>query len=168
MKPKLNASSWLRDSRTWIACMVLTFCAFLCLFAPSVFRERPSDASFDHVLAAVTETMDMTDYPQADQSVIRSKLGLDAAQFPGIYYGRTRNAMKAEEMLLIQYDPARKQEVLDAVNQRIQGQIQVYEGYAPEQKARTEQAVISVHPNYLLYITGDQARQAEKRFLEAL
>ena len=88
----------------WTIGMIVTFTAFLCFFLPSVFREGPSQADFADVTAAVTEGMDLTAYPAADQSLIRSKLGLDPAQYPDIAYWRSLNAMDAEELLIIRFD----------------------------------------------------------------
>ncbi len=118
--------------------------------------------------AAVTEGMDLTAYPAADQSLIRSKLGLDPAQYPDIAYWRSLNAMDAEELLIIRFDPAQEQDVLDKVNARIQSQKDIYQGYAPEQLDMVNQAVVDVHPNYLFYMTGPQAKEAAARFEEAL
>lgn len=152
----------------WTIGMIVTFTAFLCFFLPSVFREGPSQADFADVTAAVTEDMDMTAYPAADQSLIRSKLGLDPAQYPDIAYWRSLNAMDAEELLIIRFDPAQEQDVLDKVNARIQSQKDIYQGYAPEQLDMVNQAVVDVHPNYLFYMTGPQAKEAAARFEEAL
>ena len=152
----------------WTIGMIVTFTAFLCFFLPSEFREGPSQADFADVTAAVTEGMDLTAYPAADQSLIRSKLGLDPAQYPDIAYWRSLNAMDAEELLIIRFDPAQEQDVLDKVNARIQSQKDIYQGYAPEQLDMVNQAVVDVHPNYLFYMTGPQAKAAAARFEEAL
>lgn len=152
----------------WTAGMIFTFAVFLCFFIPSLLRESPSRADFAAVNQAVTANLDMTAYPAADQSLIRSKLDLDPSQYQGVAYYRSLNAMDAEELLIIQYEPSQKQEVLDKVNTRIQSQKDVYKGYAPEQLEMMNQAVVSVHPNYLLYMTGQQAHQAESQFEEAL
>lgn len=152
----------------WIIGLIFTFLAFLCYFIPSLIRETPSQVAFADVVNATTAGLDMTNYPQADQSVIRSKLGLEPSEFPGLNYYRSSNAMQAEEMLIIQFDPAQQKQVLDAVDQRIESQKQVYEGYAPEQLAEMQNAIISVHPNYLLYVTGAQGELARSQFEEAL
>lgn len=170
MKREIRQGLSLKEMKLtrWTAGMILTFIAFLCFFIPSLLQESPSRADFAAVNEATTAGLDMTAYPAADQSLIRSKLSLDPSRYQGVAFYRSLNAMDAEEMLVIQYDPSQKQEVVDKVNARIQSQKDIYKGYAPEQLETLNQAVVSVHPNYLLYVTGPQARQAESQFEEAL
>ena len=77
--------------------------------------------------------------------------------------------MDAEELLILKLaDPSQAEAAAAAIQERNQSQINVYEGYAPEQYALCEDAVIDVQGNYILYVVHKDADRIDAAFREAL
>lgn len=77
--------------------------------------------------------------------------------------------MSANELCIVQFDDAQHGQAFeDAARKRIASQHDIYAGYAPEQSALMESALVDVEDNYALYYVGDSASEMEKLFESAL
>lgn len=139
--------------------------AIVCLYIFSLLQTgRQSAAPFDDVAQAVFASVDTSSMQPADNQMIRRLYGLQPADYDGIalYYPTTN--MGAEELLVIRLSDMSQQEtVTAALEQRVADQIHVFEGYAPEQTALLQRAILDVQGNYILLAVhpdGDAARDA--------
>lgn len=77
--------------------------------------------------------------------------------------------MYANEALLIRLsDISQAESVRTAIEERIDTQREIFAGYAPEQTALLERAVVDVRGNYILYVTDDDADRIDEVFRSAL
>lgn len=129
-----------------------------------------SSAEPEAVAAAVTETIDMTNMIEADNQMIKRLYGLDPASFDGciLYYPTTN--MMAEELLIIRLaDVSQQEAVRSAVESRLQTQKNTFEGYGVEQfDMLTNNSVIEIRGNYVLFVVNSASANARKAFLGAL
>lgn len=129
-----------------------------------------SSAEPEAVAAAVTETIDMTNMIEADNQMIKRLYGLDPASFDGciLYYPTTN--MMAEELLIIRLaDVSQQETVRSAVESRLQTQKNTFEGYGVEQfDMLTNNSVIEIRGNYVLFVVNSASANARKAFLGAL
>ena len=129
-----------------------------------------SNADPLEVAEAVVETIDMENMLEADNQLIKRFYGLDPASFDGciLYYPTTN--MMAEEVLIVKLkDMSQQAQVRAAIEKRIETQKTTFEGYGVEQfELLTNNAVIEVRGNFILFIVNADSAEAQKAFLKAI
>jgi hypothetical protein len=129
-----------------------------------------SNADPVEVAEAVVETIDMENMLEADNQLIKRFYGLDPASFDGciLYYPTTN--MMAEEVLIVKLkDMSQQAQVRAAIEKRIETQKTTFEGYGVEQfELLTNNAVIEVRGNFILFIVNADSAEAQKAFLKAI
>ena len=129
-----------------------------------------SNADIADVEAAVTAEIDMTNMVSGDNKMIKRFYGLDPAQFESVvlYYPTTN--MMAEELLIVKLSDMSQQEMVrSAVEARIATQKNTFEGYGVEQfEMLSNNAVIEVRGNYILFVVNANSAAAQKAFLGAI
>ena len=129
-----------------------------------------SNADPLEVAEAVVETIDMENMLEADNQLIKRFYGLDPASFEGciLYYPTTN--MMAEEVLIVKLkDMSQQEQVRTAIEKRIETQKTTFEGYGVEQfDLLTNNAVIEVRGNFILFVVNADSAEAQKAFLKAI
>ena len=129
-----------------------------------------SNADPAEVAEAVVETIDMENMLEADNQLIKRFYGLDPASFEGciLYYPTTN--MMAEEVLIVKLkDMSQQEQVRTAIEKRIETQKTTFEGYGVEQfELLTNNAVVEVRGNYVLFVVNANSQAALDAFLDAL
>jgi len=129
-----------------------------------------SSADPMEVAEAVVETIDMENMLEADNQLIKRFYGLDPASFEGcILYDPATN-MVAEEILIVKLkDMSQQEQVRAAIEQRIETQKTTFEGYGVEQfELLTNNAVVEVRGNFVLFVVNANSAEAQKAFLKAI
>lgn len=147
---------------------VLIVAVFMLLFMFGGSGESSADAR--EVADAVIATMDMDAMLEADNQLIKRFYGLDPASFESciLYYPNTN--MMAEEVLIVKLaDVSQQEQVRAACEKRIATQKTTFEGYGVEQfELLTNNAVIEVRGNFILFIVNADSAEAQKAFLKAI
>ena len=129
-----------------------------------------SNADPAEVAEAVVETIDMENMLEADNQLIKRFYGLDPSSFEAciLYYPTTN--MMAEEVLIVKLkDMSQQDQVRTAIEKRIETQKTTFEGYGVEQfDLLTNNAVVEVRGNFVLFIVNANSAEAQKAFLKAL
>ncbi len=129
-----------------------------------------SEAPFADVLAAVTDAADLSETQPGENAILRRLYGLDPALFEeyALYYPDSN--MGAREMLLAKLkDPADRETLVAAAGKRVEAQIGVFEGYAPEQTALLKtHTVIEAPGNYFLFLVDEHSAAAAAAFSEVI
>lgn len=129
-----------------------------------------SSADPADVEAAVVAEIDMTNMIQGDNKMIKRFYGLDPAAFESctLYYPTTN--MMAEELLIVKLADVSQQEMVrTAVEARIATQKTAFEGYGVEQfEMLSNNAVVEVRGNYILFVVNANSAAAQKAFLGAI
>ncbi len=77
--------------------------------------------------------------------------------------------MFANEALLVKLkDISQQEEIVTAIEERIESQLNVFEGYAPREVGLLEDAVVDVQGNYILYIVDGDAALVDEVFRSSL
>lgn len=134
-----------------------------------VTANRQNSAAFEDVSAAVSAAADTTYMETGAKRFLKKIYHLNAEDYEDALIFIPRTNMDAQELLLIKLrDPSQAESVLAALEERIRSQKQVYEGYAPEQTALLENAVIDEQGDYILYVTGTNAEEVDTAFRSGL
>lgn len=152
------------------AAMGLTLVCLLAILGFQLFAQKiHSNQPFDTIQAKVSEGLDPNLYPPISTASLRRYLDLDPALFNQIVLLRNEDALSARELCLVWFDQPQAGNAFEqAVEQRIYSQKDIYEGYAPEQTALMENALVDIEDNYALYYVGDNPQTMQNTFQNAL
>lgn len=149
----------------WVVVLVAVISLLFMFGGNTVSSAEPAD-----VEAAVVAELDMTNMLQGDNKMIKRFYGLDPSQFEAciLYYPTTN--MMAEELLIVKLSDVSQQEaVRAAVEARIATQKNTFEGYGVEQfEMLSNNAVVEVRGNYILFVVSANSAAAQKAFLGAI
>ncbi len=161
----MKAKSLFYEIARWTAAAVALISLMVMFGGNTVSSAEPED-----VAAAVTQTIDMTNMVEADNQMVKRLYGLDPASFDGciLYYPTTN--MMAEELLIIRLaDMSQQDAVRTAIENRLQTQKNTFEGYGVEQfDMLTNNSVIEIRGNYVLFVVNAACADAQKAFTGAL
>lgn len=132
--------------------LIIGFVVLLMLFASG------SNKPFEEVSKSVENSLDTEALTAQDAAMFKRNFGLNAADYAGVLYYSSRASMSAEEVLLVKVNrDSQVQEVVDAINERIDSRISDFEGYAPDEVKLLEDARQSVRGTYIFYACSPDA-----------
>lgn len=157
------------EIRIWILRISALMILLSLWLIPWLKRPVVSQNSFENIVSAVLAVNDPNDYPQRSDQTIRKLLNLNDQDYAQIGFYRQDDAFSAKEIVIAKFDnPQQSEKLTHQLEERKRSQIEIYSGYAPEQQAMMEQAILDVQGNYILFYTGDHPEQSDQAFLEAL
>ena len=117
-----------------------------------------SNKPFEEVSKSVENSLDTEALTAQDAAMFKRNFGLNAADYAGVLYYSSGASMSAEEVLLVKVNrDSQVQEVVDAINERIDSRISDFEGYAPDEVKLLEDARQSVRGTYIFYACSPDA-----------
>ena len=161
----MNVKTGFFEIARWTAAILALIC-LLTMFGSN----KISDADPADVEAAVIAELDMSAMLKADNQMVKRLYGLDPASFESciLYYPNTN--MMAEEVLILKLsDTSQQQTVRAAIEARVETQKTTFDGYGVEQYALlTENCIIDIRGNYVLFVVNADCAAAQKAFAGAL
>jgi len=161
----MKSNAYFYELVRWIAAAVVVLSLMFQFGGNSLSNAQARD-----VADAVVQTIDMENMLEADNQMVKRFYGLDPASFEGciLYYPTTN--MMAEEVLIVKLkDLSQQQAVRQAIESRIQTQKNTFEGYGVEQfEMLTNNAVVEIRGNFVLFVVNPSSAQARKAFLNAI
>ena len=155
---------FLYEIARWAVLAVAVISLMVMFGGDTVSNADPAD-----VEAAVLAEIDMSNMLQGDNKMIKRFYGLDPAAFDAciLYYPTTN---MAEELLIVKLSDVSQQEMVrKAVEARIATQKNTFEGYGVEQfEMLSNNAVVEVRGNYVLFVVNAASAEAQKAFLNAI
>ena len=132
--------------------LIIGFVVLLMLFASG------SNKPFEEVSKSVEDSLDTEALTAQDAAMFKRNFGLNAADYAGVLYYSSGASMSAEDVLLVKVNrDSQVQEVVDAIDERIQSRINDFEGYAPDEAKLLEDARQSVRGTYIFYAASPKA-----------
>ena len=129
-----------------------------------------SNAQPEVVCNSVMSVLDSTNMQLGDNQMIKRLYGLNPADYDSciLYYPMTN--MMAEEILIVKLnDTSQQEDVVAAVQARLDTQKNTFEGYGVEQfDLLTNYSVIEVRGNFVLFSVSKNVAEDQKAFLNAL
>ena len=134
-----------------------------------IFRKTDSDTPFETMSAAVSESLHSDRIERNSMRFLKKNFNLSSDDYEGVLIYTPLSNMDAEEVLLIKLKSTDQADsVRAAIESRMQAQREIYEGYAPLEVAKLDNAVVDVQGNYVLYAVGDFAQDTDKIFRDNL
>ena len=139
------------------------------LLAFFYIRDDAKDVPLKDIEASLKEETELSTLtPESDRGLMQF-IGLDAGSYEEVLYYKSSEALSVDEVLIIK---AKSRDDLtgaeDAVRQRIDDQIAVFDSYGPEQVKELNNAIVRKKGNYLIYITAPDPSTYEEVILNAI
>jgi len=131
--------------------------------------KKESKSSFAAVSEAVTRLATSEYMEESPARYMKKIYGLNPEDYENILIYIPTTNMSAQELLLVKLRSADQSDaVVEAIENRMESQYNIFEGYAPEQVAILDNAVVDPQGNYILYISGDNAEKIDEAFRSSL
>lgn len=146
-----------------VSALILAFIVALMLYTSG------SNRPFDEIKQSVENALDKSNLKERDTASFKRDMGLNAADYAGVMYYASESNVSTEEVLLIKVkNDDQIQEVTAAIEERIEGRINDFDGYAPEEVKLLEDAKMSVRGRYIFLAVAPKADEYLAAFSRSL
>ena len=122
---------------------------------------RSSNASLESVSQEVLGAADQEGMQESNNRMFQKFYGLDAQDYEGVTLYSPVSNMDAQELLIVKLkDSSQAEAVTEAINSRLETQMNSFEGYGIEQYAMLEDHILDVQGNFILYVVNPNAQAA--------
>ena len=130
---------------------------------------RSSNASLESVSQEVLGAADQEGMQESNNRMFQKFYGLDAQDYEGVTLYSPVSNMDAQELLIVKLkDSSQAEAVTEAINSRLETQMNSFEGYGIEQYAMLEDHILDVQGNFILYVVNPNAQAADEAFRNSL
>lgn len=147
------------------------FC-IICIAVFMLFQfKQPSDSkkNFEDVVQKTIEKIDVSQFEQQDNLAMKRFLSLNPEEYENIIYYKDIDALKSREFVIVKFKNSKQASYFKLnIENRIENQINVFDGYAQDQADLLKEAVIDIQSNYALYVVLENAKEVDNAFLSAL
>ncbi|MBQ9030441.1 MAG: DUF4358 domain-containing protein [Parasporobacterium sp.] len=148
---------------------ILMVIALAVVIIVSLSRSSGSSRPVGEVASAITGLFENEKSQLSPERTFRKLYGLNAQDYEGVVLYSPISNMDAEELLLVKLkNEDQAEELVAAVEKRLQTQTGIYEGYAPPQYELCQNGVIDLQGNYLLYVVHADADRIDAEYQKAL
>ena len=143
--------------------------ALLIFFIVFQVGNKSSNASLESVSENVVGTLDLEGMQESNNRMFQKFYGLDAEDYEGVTLYSPASNVDAQELLIVKLkDTSQAEAVTEAINSRLETQMNSFEGYGIEQYAMLEDHVLDVQGNFILYVVHPNAGSADEAFRNSL
>lgn len=146
------------------------FC-IICIAVFMLFQfKQPSDSkkNFEDVVQKTIEKIDVSQFEQQDNLAMKRFLSLNPEEYENIIYYKDIDALKSREFVIVKFKNSKQASYFKLnIENRIENQINVFDGYAQDQADLLKEAVIDIQSNYALYVVLENAKEVDNAFLLA-
>ena len=146
--------------------MVIALVAVIIVYlAGSSGSEKP----IDEVAAPVISLFENEKSEHSQDRMFKKHYSFNAQDYDGVVLYSPVSNMDAEELLIVKLaEEDQAEELVAAVESRLDSQMNVFEGYAPQPYALCQNAIIDLQGNYLLFVVHENATLIDDAFRSAL
>ena len=148
----------------------LALAAVLLIFIILDMANDPvSTADIGTVAEQVVKAAQFQGMEEAEARMVKRFYGLNPKDYEGAVLYAPVDNMDAHELFLVKLkDSSQKKQVQDAIQERLDTQLKSFEGYGAEQTALLNKHVFLEKGNFVLYVVGEHASDAQKVFVKSL
>ena len=140
------------------ALLVILFLGFVFI---QIQQPKASKANYDTVVSNTMKVMEEYNLEKQDNKSIKKYLGLQPDQFESIEYYKSSDPMDVREIIIVKYKDDSLSDVFEqAVQARIDSQINAFDGYGAEQVEMLKKAKVSTNVNFAMYVTCEKSDKA--------
>lgn len=152
------------------AAVKAAFIAVLIIFLAAVYDMNDArNVPMDEIENSLKAKTDIEDLKKCNTRELLEFIGIDYSGYSEVLYYKSRVALDVTELCIIKaYSRKSLNDVQDAVEKRVDSQINTYRDYGPKQVNQLKNAVITKRGNYLFYCVADDAEKYEEVFRHAV
>lgn len=143
--------------------------ALLVFVIIDMLNDPVSSAEIETVTENVVKAAELQGMEQAEARMVKRFYGLNPKDYEGAVLYAPVDNMDAHELFLVKLnDVSQMRSVREAIEERLETQLKSFEGYGAEQTALLKKHVLVEKGNYVLYMVGEHAGDAQNAFIESL
>ena len=148
----------------------LIFIGILVVFLASVYIMNDArNVPMDNIEDQLKKETDIEELKKCNSRELLEFMGLDFSDYKETLYYKSKVALDVTELCIIKAKNKKQLiAVQDAVEKRIESQINTYRDYGPKQVNQLKNAVITKRGKYLFYCVADDAEKYEEVFRHAV
>ena len=153
-----------RISELICVALLIGFIVFLLVSNSGGTDKRVKEIASD--VLKVTDISQMSKKTAADAQKV---FGFDTQKEEGILYYDNDNIMDVSELLIVKLnDKTDAAEFVNAIEEHVNNQKNIFKSYAPEQYAILEKSIIKQSGNVIFYCTNENSQEIYETFKKAL
>ena len=150
-------------ARYIIVALIIVYIVSLMIFTGG------SSKSFEEVAGPVEGAVNKDNYVKLKELDIKKLYGLNVSEYDGVMLYVSTNALSADELLLLKVKSEDQlEEVRKAIDKRLERRMNDFKGYAPEEEAAIDKAIVSIRGKYVFVSIGGDAQKLKDVFNENL
>ena len=150
-------------ARYIIVALIVVYIVCLLIFTSG------SSKSFEKVAGPVEGAINKETMVKQKELDIKKLYGLNESEYDGVMLYVSSNNLSAEEVLLLKVkDKDQLDDVRKAIDKRLESRMNDFKGYAPEEEAYIDNAVVSFRGDYVFVSIGVDAEKLKEVFNENL
>lgn len=155
--------------RMMIFIKIVLIACLLVFIGGILMNDSESKKSVEDVEKAVLASVDAASMEKGQVRDVRRAFGINPEDYSGVIYYKPLSTMDVKEMLIVKLKSNEQAEAVEeAVNSRIDAQLQSFQGYGAAQCALLEAAVVKVQGNFVFYAVADNVSECKEIFLSSL
>lgn len=132
-------------------------------------KDSVSNAKIETVTKNVVAAAGFQDIEPAEARMVKRFYGINPKDYDGVSLYVAGDNMDVHELLIVKLNDVSQQESVEAsIEERLDTQLKSFEGYGAEQTALLKKSVLEIRGNYVFYMVGEKASDAQKAFIESL
>ena len=146
------------------------FIAVLIIFLAAVYDMNDArNVPMRDIENSLKAKTDIEELKKCNTRELLEFVGIDYSGYSEVLYYKSRVALDVTELCIVKaYSRNDLNDVQDAVEKRVDSQINTYRDYGPKQVNQLKNAVITKRGKYLFYCVADEAEKYEEVFRHAV
>lgn len=143
---------------------------FLVVFIVFISAEnKVSTKSANEVFEIVKESMDVSALSKCNDEKFKEEINFSPEDFESEEFYASSSVMEVREIIIIKLcDKSQKDELMSALEKRVEEKINLFEGYAPQEAALLKNYVLLEKDGFVFFSVCDDAQKVRAAFKSAV
>ncbi|CEK31253.1 lipoprotein [[Clostridium] sordellii] len=128
-----------------------------------------NDKSLNSIVTEINSKVPLNNMQKGDSKALKRFFGLNSNEFKDFVLYSPKSTMDVEEMLIVKLkDKSQAQSVEDAIDSRVNKQIESFSGYGPKQVALLQDYEVKSKGDYVFYSVSNNLEKITDAFKESI
>jgi hypothetical protein len=144
--------------------------AFLIAYVAWIFlKDTTRDVDMADITSAIVQQCDLGDLEEGDANTLKRYFSLDGSEYEGYLVYTADSVMNVDELLIVKVsDSSQLDDLSEVVNERLEEQLQNFDGYGTNQTELLQNAIVLERGDYFFYGVSENVEQWEEIFLSCI
>lgn len=128
-----------------------------------------NNKTVDEIESNMSQSINLNKMEKGDSKSLKRFYKLNANDYDGVILYTPTSTMDVTEMLIVKVkDKSQIESLEDAIDSRINYQLQSFAGYGPEQCALVNNYELKTKGNYVFFAVSENAEELKQAFLDSI